>query len=104
MSGRARRRAPAHLSGLAALLLATIGLQLSYSEPGLLFLGPVLLLFAALATGRYPAESLLLRVAGLARRRRRAPSRSAPRRSVDLARPRGGTLLALALAGRAPPL
>lgn len=104
MSLRARRLAPAQFAALAALLAVTVGLQLSYSEPGLLFLGPVLLLFAALTIGRYPGESLLLWVTARARRPRRAPRAFVPRRTLQISHPRGGALLALALAGRAPPL
>lgn len=52
----------------------------------LLLLAPALLLALLLALGRYPGSGALARV--LERRRR----------------PRGGVLLALALAGRAPPV
>jgi hypothetical protein len=105
-------RAPASPRGdllqrfaLGLLALASLGLQLSFGETGLLFLGPFLVLFAALVMGLYPGEKLLERlVAGRSRpgrrRRRTAPSlRSRPRLV-----PRGGALLAASLAGRAPPL
>ncbi len=89
---------------LALLVAALAALQLIGPEPGLLYLAPALLLLAALAFDRYPGERLLAALAGAgapARRRMRpAPSRpTPPRRSF----PRGGVLLALALAGRGPP-
>jgi hypothetical protein len=90
---------------LGVLLLATVGLQLTYSEPGLLFLGPVLLLFSILVFGIYPGERLLLRIVeDCSRQARRAPRSFRARRSRRIWHPRGGALLGLALAGRAPPL
>ncbi len=69
----------------------------------LLNLGPALLLLAVLACGRYPGERLLEALAQarhpLARPQRRPRPPLPPRRSS----PRGGVLLALALAGRGPP-
>jgi hypothetical protein len=99
-----REKAPI-LAGLGLLIGALVGLQLTYPEPGLLYLAPALLLLAALAFDRYPGERLLTVLTG---RRRPLVSRerSAPahhpfplRRSF----PRGGVLLAMALAGRGPP-
>lgn len=91
------------LVGLALLVGALVALQLSYPDPGLLYLSPALLLLAALACDFYPGERLL---AALARawhpampRARRSARLPHPRRSF----PRGGVLLAMALAGRGPP-
>lgn len=88
---------------LGLLLGAAIGLQLTDSEPGLLYLAPALALLAALACDRYPGERLL---AALARARPLAPTRGARESRpplVDRIFPRGGVLLAMALAGRGPP-
>lgn len=96
-------RAPVH-GGLALLVGIVVALQLTGPEPGLLYLAPALVLLAALVANRYPGERLLQAVARAwrppQRRRRRAPARAlvSPR-----SRPRGGVLLALALAGRGPP-
>lgn len=71
---------------------------------GLLYLAPALLLFLALAFDRYPGERLLAAVTGIRRVgpriARRAPT---PRVTAPRSCPRGGVLLALALAGRGPP-
>ncbi|MEA2332115.1 MAG: hypothetical protein QOH58_2253 [Thermoleophilaceae bacterium] len=66
-------------------------------------LAPVLALLCALLLGRYPGERALR-----PRRRPRPPRRprplGGPRRRMDtVLLPRGGALLACALAGRAPP-
>lgn len=69
----------------------------------LLYLVPALLLLASLLLGRYPGERLRL---SLGRPRRLArPARPLPaRRPASFAPlPRGGALLGMALAGRAPP-
>jgi hypothetical protein len=71
----------------------------------LLLLAPALLLALLLVLGRYPGSRALTRAL---ERRRRAPRRlREPRiarpRADRRRRPRGGVLLALALAGRAPP-
>ncbi len=65
---------------------------------------PALALRGALLLGRYPGERLILAAARSRRRLRRA-ARLMPRRApIDQApAPRGGDLLARALAGRAPP-
>jgi hypothetical protein len=69
----------------------------------LLYLTPALLLLAALACGCYPGERLL---EAIVRAWAPAPVRSAPSiRGLPPTRsfPRGGALLAMALAGRGPP-
>jgi hypothetical protein len=67
---------------------------------------PALALLAALLLGRYPGERLILAAATRSRRRPRRAPRTAPLLSPleSTATPRGGDLLARALAGRAPPL
>jgi hypothetical protein len=69
---------------------------------GLAYLSPAVFVFALLCLGHYPGERLLL-----ARTRPRCPKRSVPAarmpRRVLAQMPRGGGLLASALAGRAPP-
>lgn len=98
-----RARAPL-LGQLALLVAALAALQAGSQEPGLLYLAPAVLLLAALAFDRYPGERLL---AAVARGWRPAPHREgrAPARPATPPRlvPRGGVLLALALAGRGPP-
>lgn len=102
MRGR-RRVEPAILASFALLLGALLGLQLAGPEPGLLYLTPALALIAALLLGHYPGERLLL--AAARPRRRRASSAAPSFRSAPAGRrlPRGGSLLATGLAGRAPP-
>jgi hypothetical protein len=70
-----------------------------------LFLLPAFLLACALIARRYPGERIIerLRIArGL--RRSRPSSRSWRPRSHSPAHQRGGRLIAVSLAGRAPPL
>jgi hypothetical protein len=66
---------------------------------------PLLVLLVALLLGRYPGERLILAVATRRRRRRRRLVRLGSRRALlgSTKVPRGGDLLARALAGRAPP-
>lgn len=98
-------RAKASILVILGLLIATlVGLQLTDSEPGLLYLAPALLLLAPLVFDRYPGERLLEVVARTwrpaVRRERRALSQPiVPAHSF----PCGGALLAMALAGRGPP-
>jgi len=69
-------------------------------SPDVLLAVPALLLVLPLLAGRYVGEDGLLRLAGRAVvRRRRSPSRLGARRRA----PRGGRLIAAALAERAPP-
>ena len=98
-----RAKAPI-LAILGLLVGALVGLQVTDAEPGLLYLAPALLLLVPLLFDRYPGERLLVAVARawhpLLRRERGAPAQPfVPTRSF----PRGGALLALALAGRGPP-
>jgi hypothetical protein len=66
---------------------------------------PAFALLALLLLGRYPGEKLIITLAARVRRRRRSAARLAPRRAPldSTPTPRGGDLLARALAGRAPP-
>ena len=100
---RLREKAPI-LATLALLVAVLVGFQLTYPEPGLLYLAPAILLLSSLAFGHYPGERLLEAVI---RARppvlRREPGRSAPAFPSPRSSPRGGVLLAMALAGRGPP-
>jgi hypothetical protein len=70
----------------------------------LIDLAPVLVLLCVLALGRYPGERAFRRLVARRRAVRRRLPRAAPRRRDAAALlPRGGALLASALAGRAPP-
>lgn len=70
---------------------------------GLAYLSPAVFVFALLCLGHYPGERLLLARARLRRPRRKAlAARILSRACAQV--PRGGGLLASALAGRAPPL
>ena len=72
----------------------------------LLLLAPAVLLALLLALGRYPGSAALARALQRHRppaRRRPAANRSLPR-APRRRRPRGGALVALSLAGRAPPV
>lgn len=104
MSGERIRARAAILGSLALLVGALVALQLSDPEPGLLYLAPALLLLAALAFDRYPGRRLLDSLARSWTPVRRRAARARARR-LDSARsfPRGGALLAMALAGRGPP-
>ena len=75
-------------------------------SPDVLLAVPALLLVLPLLAGRYVGEDGLLRLACRARvvRRRRSPSRLGARRRAPRVLPRGGRLIAAALAERAPPL
>jgi hypothetical protein len=69
---------------------------------GLLYVLPALLLALALLAKRYPGERLI----GALVRRRCRRARVGPRavvRRIELPVPHGGRLLAVSLAGRAPP-
>lgn len=98
-----REKAPI-LAGLGLLICALVGLQLTDSEPGLLYLAPALLLLGALAFDRYPGERLLAAAARARHPVLRVEGRP-PTQTLALPRsfPRGGVLLAMALAGRGPP-
>jgi hypothetical protein len=89
----------ATLSLLLAVLQSATGLS-----PDVLLAVPALLLLLPLLAGRYVGEDGLARLAG----RRHAPRRRSPvsigsRRRAPRVLPRGGRLIAAALAERGPP-
>jgi hypothetical protein len=87
--------------GLLGLASPGEGLAAGMWE-GMLYLLPALLLLLVLVAGRYPGERLIRALC--ARRARRARVRvPAPLRRVELPVPHGGRLIAVSLAGRAPP-
>jgi hypothetical protein len=86
--------------GLAGLAAHGGGMEAALWQ-GALYVLPALLLLIPLLARRYPGERLL----GLLCIRRAGP-RARVRvavRATELLRPRGGRLIALSLAGRAPP-
>jgi hypothetical protein len=95
--------------GLAFAALTVVwllALELLGVEAGLAYLAPALLILLPLLGGRYPGEEALARVAGRRPRpARRPPAAAVPsrRRRAGALLPRGGTLVAASLAGRAPP-
>lgn len=105
MKGRAPGIKGVPLTALAFLSVVVLLLQLGYSEPGLLYLAPALLLLAALSLDRYPGERLMLRIARAWGRRGRLQTSGEElgAASPPLRFPRGGVLLSMALAGRGPP-
>jgi hypothetical protein len=70
---------------------------------GLGYLAPAVFVFILLRLGHYPGERLLVALSRRNERRHGTPTFTAPRRALGRM-PRGGSLLACALAGRAPPL
>jgi hypothetical protein len=100
----ARSRAPVFAAAIL-LLTAIVALRLGgFSGSAVLYLLPALLLLAPLVLGRYPGERLLRAVIDRPRCRRAPGKPPRPRHIALLASvPRGGALLASALAGRAPP-
>jgi len=93
------------LLGLTLLSVALAAAQtLAGISPDVLLAVPVLLLVLPLLAGRYVGEDGLARLAvrGLATRRR-SPATLGSRRRGPRLRPRGGRLIAAALAERGPP-
>jgi hypothetical protein len=91
------------LAGGMALLACLWLAHLPGMTAGLAYLGPGVLVFLLLWLGHYPGERAILAFVRPARRRC-ARTIEAPRRRNRARMPRGGELLAAALAGRAPPL
>jgi hypothetical protein len=104
MAARDRRLLLAAAVGVGALLLVAA----LAGHPGLLtFAGPLWLLALPLVAGRYVGEKTLERlVRDRPARRRRLAARALPKgaRRVAVLLPRGGSLIAEALAVRPPPL
>ncbi|MBV9212680.1 MAG: hypothetical protein JOZ25_03430 [Actinobacteria bacterium] len=89
---------------MAAVVPLACGLLVAQAGVGLLYGVPVALLALLLLVGRFPGEDLLVRAALRRRRIRRGLTLAKTRRRPPMALvPRGGLLLATALAGRAPP-
>ena len=95
------------LLGLTLLSVALATLQsVTGLSPDILLAVPALMLVLPLLAGRYVGEDGLARLAARARAcapRRRSPSRLGARRRAPRVLPRGGRLIAAALAERAPP-
>jgi hypothetical protein len=89
-------------SGLTVFLCRWLG-HVPGLAVGLAYLGPGMFVFLLLWLGRYPGEKAILRFIRPPRLRRARKS-AAPSHRVRVRIPRGGALLAGALAGRAPPL
>ena len=101
---RAGWRDRAAMLGVLGLLIGALGvLQLGGAEPGLLYLAPALLLLGTLIFGRYPGERLLTAFARTPHLALRLRGHLPPRPLSARTFPRGGVLLAMALAGRGPP-
>jgi hypothetical protein len=99
----AHRRAPLVLAALFFITVAVAG------APGLqndvFSLAPFIALLVSLYAGYYPGERLVekLVAAGHWDRARRPAARVTPVPRIAVVLPRGGRLVATALAGRAPP-
>ncbi len=92
------------LAALVLLLAAVLGHGSGASLDGLMYLLPALVLAVVMLGRRYPGERVIerLREARATRPRARAVSAPRPRQSPRTHR-RGGRLIAVSLAGRAPP-
>jgi hypothetical protein len=94
------------LAFAAVTVIWLLGLELLGVEAALAYLAPALLILLPLLGGRYPGDEALVRVATRRSRpaRRRLPGAIPPRRRpAGALLPRGGRLVATALAGRGPP-
>lgn len=92
----------AMFGALALLALLTLA-HVPGLTAGLAYLSPALFAFLLLWLGRYPGERTILALITPARQPRTRRTRTLSRRG-ETRMGRGGTLLAEALAGRAPPL
>jgi uncharacterized protein len=91
------------LGGVGLLLVALVALQFGFAESSLLYLAPALLILLPLAFDRYPGERLLQAAIGRPWEGCRPTRPSRRRLHLPPPLPRGGALLASALAGRGPP-
>lgn len=91
------------LGGVGLLLTAVVALQFGFAESSLLYLAPALLILLPLAFDRYPGERLLQAVMARPATQVSRPRPPARRLAPASLLPRGGALLASALAGRGPP-
>jgi hypothetical protein len=104
MSARGkRRRLNVALAVALSLALALLLGHVPGMADGLAYLAPALFVFLLLWLGRFPGEGAFLARVRPARLRR-GGLRAAPCRARGTRMPRGGGLIAAALAGRAPPL
>lgn len=90
---------------LAAFAVLAVGILAGAGATALLYVLPALLLFGVLLAGRYPGEETLVRMRRpqtRGRRRTVASSKNSPGRHA-IVTPRGGLLIAFALAVRPPP-
>ncbi|HUR87090.1 MAG TPA: hypothetical protein VMY78_17300 [Solirubrobacteraceae bacterium] len=94
------------LLGLAALTLALASLTLLGGHSDVLLAAPVLVFALPLLAGRFVGEEQLARLAAAfsCARRRPAVSIASSARRAPRALPRGGRLIATALAVRPPPV
>jgi hypothetical protein len=102
--GAMRERRALAFAALTVVWL--FGLELLGVEAAVAYLAPALLILLPLLGGRYPGDEALARIAA----RRWRPARRPPPQAPPLRRPRivallprGGRLVAGALAGRGPP-
>jgi hypothetical protein len=100
---RPRRRLVVGVATLAVVAALTALGILGMLGPGALTMLPALLLAVALFAGRYPGERLIERWARARPRGRAALARSLAPELPSTTLLRGGRLIAVALAGRAPP-
>jgi hypothetical protein len=99
MSARGER---AHLNLALAVALALLLGRVPGMAEGLAYLAPAVFVFLLLWLGRFPGEAAILARIRPARLRR-PRGRVARGRAGGTRMPRGGGLIAAALAGRAPP-
>jgi len=90
------------LAGGVAFLAVIWVAHVSGTAVDLAYLGPATLVFLLLGLGRYPGERLLARRARPSHKRSSTHAVAVACEAV-MTMPRGGLLLAAALAGRAPP-
>jgi hypothetical protein len=102
-ASRGRARPELVAASLLAIALAVAVVHAPGMTDCLACLAPAVLAVLLLWLGRFPGErAMLARTRSV--RPRRARRRAAGRRPGDTRMPRGGALIAAALAGRAPPL
>jgi hypothetical protein len=92
------------LTSAGLLGLASAGGVAGGVWEGVLYLLPALLLAVVLLLRRYPGERLLRALVARRAHRARIGARRLVMRGIELPVPQGGRLIAVSLAGRAPPL
>jgi hypothetical protein len=92
------------LFALAAITVLVLNGAIDPLQPGLLTMLPAIALALVMATRPYLGERIIARLRARSRRRSNTTQGilTAVRRATDV--PRGGLLIAVAMAGRAPPL